>query len=104
FLAGSYVLLFFAVIGARAVFAMPATLAANWIFRITLVQRPAAYFRAVRKSLYVLTVAPLWVVSAALCFALWPLQRPAEHVALLVVVGILLVETGLHGCSKIPFT
>jgi predicted permease len=104
FLAGSYVLLFFAVIGARAVFAMPASLAANWVFRMTVVRPAAAYFRAVRKSIYLLTVGPLWILSAALAFALWPFQRAAEHVALLVAVGILLVETSLHGFRKIPFT
>ena len=104
FLAGSYVLLFFAVIGARAVFAMPATLPANWVFRITMVRPAAAYFRDVRRSLYLLTVGPLWIVSASLAFALWPFQRAAEHVALLVAVGVLLVETSLHGFRKIPFT
>jgi predicted permease len=104
FLAGSYTLLFFAVIGARAVFAMPATLPANWVFRMTVVRPAAAYFRAVRRSIYLLTVGPLWILSAALAFALWPFQRAAEHVALLVVVGILLVETSMHGFRKIPFT
>src|SRR5262249_37317978 len=34
-LVGSFVLLFFAAIGTRAVFAFPVALRANWIFRIT---------------------------------------------------------------------
>ena len=41
----------FAVIGARAVFALPISLPANWIFRITAVHSPQAYFSAARKAL-----------------------------------------------------
>ena len=52
FLAASMIALFFAVIGVRAVFAMPIALRANWIFRLTAVHSPEAYFHAVRKSLY----------------------------------------------------
>jgi hypothetical protein len=39
-LVGSLVMLFFAVMGARAVFSQPIALRANWIFRITAVARP----------------------------------------------------------------
>lgn len=49
-LIGSFVLLSFVVIGARAAFALPIALPANWIFRMTAVHRPADYFAAVRKS------------------------------------------------------
>ena len=103
FLAGSLVLLFFALVGARAVFAMPIALHANWVFRMTAVHSPAAYFRAVRRSLYVLAAAPVWIASAILFFTIWPATAALEHVALMLVVGTLVVEKSLRWFRKIPF-
>ncbi|HLK67256.1 MAG TPA: hypothetical protein VKU19_27665 [Bryobacteraceae bacterium] len=103
FLVGSLVLLFFAVIGARAIFAMPIALRANWAFRITAVHSPAAYSLAVRKSLYALTVTPIWLLSALLFFAIWPWRFAWQHMAVMAISGVLMVEVGLHGFRKIPF-
>ncbi|MBZ5617381.1 MAG: hypothetical protein LAQ69_01420 [Acidobacteriia bacterium] len=103
FLVASLVLLFFAVIGARGVFAMPMALQANWIFRITAVHSPAAYSAAVRKALFALTAIPIWILSAILFSAIWPGRFAWQHVAILIVTGILLVETALHRFRKIPF-
>ncbi len=103
FLVGSLVLLFFAVIGARAVFAMPIALRSNWIFRITAVHSPGAYSAAVRRSLYALTAIPIWILSAALFFAIWPVRFAGLHMAIMVVTGILMVEISLHRFRKIPF-
>ena len=103
FLAASMIALFFAVVGVRAVFAMPIALRANWIFRLTAVHSPAAYYRAVRKSLYAVAAIPVWMAAAAVLFAIWPAWAAAEHVALLVVLGILLVELSLYRFRKIPF-
>ena len=80
FLVGSLVMLAFAVIGARAVFAMPIALPANWIFRITAVHSPAAYFAAVRKSLFAVAAVPLWIAAAIVYIAIWPLAPALEHV------------------------
>src|SRR5579883_2072775 len=77
----SLVLLLFTVVGARAVFALPVALRANWIFRLTAVHSPPAYFTAVRKSLLALAALPL-----------------------LAVAGVLLVDLSLHEFRKIPFT
>jgi len=103
FLAGSLVLLFFAVIGARAVFAMPIALRANWIFPLTAVHSPAAYSASVRRSLFALTAIPLWILSAALFFAIWPVRFAGQHMAVMIVIGILLVEVAMHRFQKIPF-
>src|SRR5207253_1867188 len=102
FLVGSLVLLYFGVIGARAAFAMPIALRANWIFRITAVHSPAAYSSAVRKSLFTLTAIPLWIASAILFPAIWPARLGWEHVAILVVTGVLLIQISLHRFRKIP--
>ena len=103
FLVTSLVLLAFGVIGARAVFALPATLPANWIFRVTAVQGPAAYFFAVRRALYCLTAVPVWTASALFYFAVWPVIAALEHVAVLFAVGVTLIEVSLHGFRKLPF-
>ena len=102
-LVGSLVLLFFAVIGARAVFSQPIALPANWIFRITAVHPPKAYFAAVRKSLSVLVVFPLLVACAALFLAIWPADPALRHVMVLAVAGMVMVQFSLHGFRKIPF-
>ncbi len=103
FLAGSLVLLFFALIGARAIFAMPIALPANWVFRITAVHSPAAYFRAVRSSLFALAALPVCLVAAVLFFVIWPPLSAAEHLALMTVLAVLLVEKSLRWFRKIPF-
>ena len=102
-LTGSFVLLCFAILGARAVFAMPIALPANWIFRITAIHSPAAYFSAVRKAMFALAAAPILIAAAVLFFAIWPAVQAMEHVAVLIAIGILLVEISLHRFRKIPF-
>jgi hypothetical protein len=103
FLVGGVVLLFFVVLGARAAFALPASLQSNWVFRITAVHRPAAYFAAVRKSMYTLAAAPVWIICAILYLAIWPTRPALEHLAILLVTGALFVEKALGRYRKIPF-
>ncbi|HEY2012694.1 MAG TPA: ABC transporter permease, partial [Bryobacteraceae bacterium] len=103
FLVGTLVLLFFAVIGTRAVCTMPIALKANWIFRLTAVHSPSAYFAAVRKSLFALTAIPIWTASAIILIAIWPVHSALGHVLVLVVVGIVLIELSLYRFRKIPF-
>jgi len=103
FLVCGLVILAFAAIGARAVFAMPMALSANWIFRLTAVHSPAAYFAAARRSLFVVAAVPVWIAAAIAYFAIWPWPAALEHVIMLVLVGILLVELLLHRFRKIPF-
>lgn len=102
-LVGGLVLLIFSVIGTRAIFALPLALPANWIFRITAVHSPRAYFAAVRKSLVFLTAVPVWCVCAMVYLAIWPGRPALEHLLLLALVGILIVERGLYQFRKIPF-
>ena len=102
-LVGSFVLLFFAIIGARGVFALPIALPANWIFRITAIESPAAYFAAVRKSLGALSAVPVWIASAILCLAIWPTGPALRHLAIMAAAAALMLELFLHGFRKLPF-
>lgn len=102
-LVASLVVQFFVILGARIVFALPIALPCNWIFRVTAVQSPAAYFAAVRKSLYALTAFPIWIASAVFFFAIWPGRSALQHLCVLVLAGVLIVEKSLNGFRKIPF-
>jgi hypothetical protein len=103
FLIAGFLLLVCLITGMRAAFVMPQVLAANWIFRITAVHSPAAYFRAVRKSLTILGALPVWIGATAY-LAIWPLKPAAAQIAVLVAGGILLINRSLYQFSKIPFT
>jgi predicted permease len=102
-LMGGLVLLCFAVVGARAIFSLPIELRANWVFWLTAVQPPAAYFRAVRKALFSLTVLPVWTADAAAYFLIWPLRPAALHMLVLSLAAILFVHVSLYQFRKIPF-
>jgi len=97
------VLLTFAVIGARAVFALPVSLRANWIFRLTAIYHPCAYLAAVRKSLLALAAAPVCLVSAVAYLSIWPEGAALEHIAILLAVSFLLADLSLYQFRKIPF-
>jgi len=102
-LAGPLVLLFFAVIGTRAVFSLPIALPANWIFRIAAARGPSHYLSAVRKSLFAISAVPFWLTATIVYLAIWPIGPALEHIALLAVIALLLVELSLHRFQKLPF-
>jgi hypothetical protein len=103
-LISSVVMICIAVMGVRTVFSMPLELRANWIFRITAVRGAPEYMAAIRRSLIVLGVAPVWGASAVLFLSIWPPWPAAAHLAVLGFLGILLVDLRLHGFQKVPFT
>jgi hypothetical protein len=103
-LAASIVMMALAVVGTRIVFALPMDLRANWIFRITGVRPGPEILAASRRSLLLLSVAPIWLASAVLCLKLWPWRQAAGHLLLLGLMGMLLSNICLHGFRKIPFT
>jgi hypothetical protein len=103
FLIAGLLLLFCAIAGLRATFAIPHALPSNWIFRITAIQSPGAYFAAVRKSLIVLGAFPVWTASAVAYFRIWPARPAAEHLLLLVLAGTMLADSSLYQFRKIPF-
>ena len=99
----SLVMLVFAVLGARAVFALPITLPANWIFRVTAVHRPSHYFRAVRNAVVLLAAGPICGAFAAVYLSCWPTLPAVEHTLVLCAAAVLLVSRSLDGFHKIPF-
>jgi len=103
FLVAALVPTILALVGSRAVFALPLTLPANWIFRITAVHSPAAYFAAVRKSLLAVAVVPILTVAAGIYLTIWPVRPAMQHLSILVLTGSLLMFWLLRTFRKIPF-
>jgi len=102
-LAASLALVFFAVVGTRAVFTLPIAPRGNWIFRITAVHSPAAYFAAARKALFAVSVWPSMAVFAVGFAAIWPPGAALRHVLLLATAACLVAEIALHRFVKLPF-
>lgn len=92
------------IVGMRVVFSIPLTLRANWIFRITQIRPPGPYLAAIRRPMFVLAIAPVWIVSAAILLSIWPWQRAVEHLIVLALVGFIVSHVCLTGYQKIPFT
>ena len=92
------------VAGARMVFAMPLELKANWIFRVMPLPGPRRLSNAIRRSLLVLSVVPVWAVSAGALVWTWPWRIAAGHLIALALFGSILADVSLRGFQKIPFT
>jgi len=92
------------VVGTRVVFSMPLDLRANWIFRITEVRTMREYLAAIRRTLFVLGVVPVWAASAGLLLSIWAWRLAAGHLLILGLWGMILAYLCLHGFQKIPFT
>ena len=83
---------------------MPMDLRANWLFRITSGLDGADYQAAARRALWALSLVPLWVGSAVLCFSLWPWRQAAAHIMALGLFGVILADACTYGFREIPFT
>lgn len=103
-LASTILLMGFWVVGARVVVSLPLELRANWILRVMPFGAGLRCLSARRRSLLFLSVAPAWLLSAAVLFSLWPWRPAAVHLAALAFLGIILAEFALDGAQKIPFT
>jgi hypothetical protein len=104
FFVASILMMCVAVAGVRVVFPLPIALRANWIFRLTELRHALEYSVAVRRSLFVLSVVPVWLVTSALFFCIFPPRIVVEHLLALGLLGAILVELGMHGFQKVPFT
>jgi hypothetical protein len=103
FLVASLWVICFAVIGVRVVIAMPHTLRANWIFRMTETREVMKYQAAVRRSLWVIALAPVLPLLTVLFLFRWPTWPVAGHLVVLGLVGVIVIELCLDGFHKLPF-
>src|SRR5579872_2341568 len=104
FLISSFVIMAIAVFGLRNVCALPISLNANWVLRVTQLRAPEQYFAATRSLLLIAGVLPALLVGLVLGVRLRPWAQVAGHLGLLFLVGAILVEVGLLKFEKVPFT
>ena len=103
-LASSITLMGVSVVGARKIFSLPLDPHANWIFRMMPFDAGPRCLSARRRALLAVSVAPVWAISAALLFSLWPWRVAAAHLVALLFIGIILAEFAFDGVQRIPFT
>ena len=96
------VLMFFAVFGLRAAFAIPTELDANWVFRLV---QPTVRdaVRASRWLILMLGVVPISIVSLLVMLSMWPARTAIGATLLALMTGMLLTEIALSNWTKIPF-
>ncbi|WP_321471907.1 hypothetical protein [uncultured Paludibaculum sp.] len=102
--ASSVVLLIAWMVGLRAVFSIPLDLRANWMFRMMPLPGAGECLAARRTTLLVLGAVPVWVVMSCIFLSVWPWRQALFHGAVLGLLSLLLVEVGLRGRQKLPFT
>jgi hypothetical protein len=104
YLISSLVMMAIAVFGLRNVCALPISLNANWVLRVTQLRQPERYFAATRGLLLVAGVGPALLVALLLGVRLRPWEQVAAHLAILLMVGAIFVEVALVKFEKVPFT
>lgn len=93
-----------AVTALRVVAAIPISLRANWIIRVTQIRPALAYQGAVRSSWWILAVAPVLFVLSGATFTGSSAPWLLGHLLAMLLLGLLLVELCLFAFPKIPFT
>jgi len=103
-LIASILMLVFVILGIRIVAAIPISLSANWIIRLTQMRPSSVYREAVRFSWLAIGVVPVWLLVAGLFLATSSWRLVLGHLIVLLLLGMLLVELCLYSFQKIPFT
>lgn len=103
-MAASAVMMCFAIVGVRVVFAMPLNLQANWIFRMTALRTVPEYLTATRRSLLLVAALPVWLLSAVTFLSIWPWRQAVAHLIVLGLLAVFVADISLYGFQKIPFT
>ncbi len=104
FLAVSILMMCVAAAAMRVVFALPITLRANWVYRITEIRSVMLYTNALRRTFLLLVVAPVWTIFAALFLTIWPWKLAAPHLLCFGLLGMILCELAIYRFHKVPFT
>jgi hypothetical protein len=104
FLISTLMMMSLAVLGLRAVFALPISLNANWMLRVTQLRPTAKYIAATRSTLLLFSVVPMVMTTALLALNYRPWQQVAAHLAIFTLFGMLFVELALIRFDKVPFT
>ncbi len=95
---------YFLILGLRFAFEVPAGLASNWIFRLSLTQGKLAAKQVARKLVWTFLL-PGVVLPTCFAFSLaWGFRIGLVHTAVVLALSLLLLEILLLRFRKIPFS
>jgi hypothetical protein len=98
------VVMFFVLVGLRALFAIPIEPKANWTFRLREPGNRRAVIAGVRRALIVACVLPVTIAAGTSVGIPWGARLGLAHALFCALMGILLTELLLIRFCKVPFT
>jgi hypothetical protein len=98
------IVMFFVLVGLRALFAIPIEPNANWTFRLCEPENRRAVVAGVRRALMVACVLPVTLAAGASVGVPWGARLGLAHALFCALMGILLTELLLIRFCKVPFT
>lgn len=98
------ILSFFLLVGLSRIVNIPASLEANWIFRLTEGGDRSHYIMGLKKGIVFFAAGPLYVLLFLFYSVVWNWGEAALHCLYGLAVSILLLELIFFRFRKIPFT
>jgi len=96
-------LAFTLVVALRALVDQPASLEANWVFRLTETPRVSRYASGLKKAIVLEFLLPLFLVVLGIHALLWDTGPALTHAAFGLIVSVLGVEAAFFRFRKVPF-
>ncbi|MBN1273369.1 MAG: hypothetical protein JXB26_13965 [Candidatus Aminicenantes bacterium] len=102
----SFTLIFYTllIMGAKSLVDTPASLEANWIFRITEKKNKKPYITGLKKGVFVVILFPVFVFFVIFFVFLWGLKISFLHNLFSLFVSLFLMEVFFGRYHKVPFT
>jgi hypothetical protein len=97
-------LAYFLILGLRCAFDIPATLRANWLFRLTVNPETRECAPLARKVIFVFLFPALILICFPLYAYFWGWRTSLIHAAIVAAMCVMLAEISLTRFRKIPFT
>lgn len=97
------VLTFFMLVGVRDAVNLPVNYEANWAFRITENPERWSYFSALRKSVFLFLIIPLYVLLFPFYGTIWNWKAAGQHCLYGLAFSVLLMEALFFQHRKLPF-
>jgi len=98
-----FFLSFFLIVGLRASVAIPASLDANWIFKLIEFPDKRHYFLGLKKGILWFTLIPLFFLMFIFYLFLWGWKITFFHCFYGLLISIFLMEIAFFNFRKIPF-
>jgi hypothetical protein len=97
-------LAYFLVLGLRCTFDIPASLRANWLFRLQINPQTRECSPLARKVVLTLLFPGLVLICLPLYAYFWGWRTSLIHTAIVAIMCVALTEVSLTGFRKVPFT